>query len=433
MKIKLYLDKRPNAKGLLPVRISVSFMGERLITSLGYSMTESEFNALNCDYQKKCFPKNDCHKKHKDILHMVREIEDRLDWEEQKVIRGEIESCDVHLGDIINGCKGKKTKTKTKSDGLQEVFIRFIKSESTHKDLSEGTVKQLYSTMRTILNYAPTLTIREMATVDWLREFVEYNVERGLNNQSVRGVYILSHWFLSWCYKNNYCGNEFQRHTLELKSVDLKEKLVIFLTMDEIFAIQKLRLDGTFSVIRDFFLFQCFTGLRYSDVIRLHKTDIQDGTMHIVTQKTGASLENKLNKYAMAIVERYQDSPYETLFPSFSACYVNNVLKKIGKMAGISEPVRKVDYRNHKREEIVVPKWQLLTSHVGRKSFVVNSLDMGLTATQVIGYTGHSSIHAMQPYISISKKKKDAAMDVWDNATNDYSDDTDEFNGEISH
>ena len=39
---------------------------------------------------------------------------------------------------------------------------------------------------------------------------------------------------------------------------------------------------------------------------------------------------------------------------------------------------------------------------------------MGLTATQVIAYTGHSTIQAMQPYISISKKKKDAAMDVWD-------------------
>ena len=86
-------------------------------------------------------------------------------------------------------------------------------------------------------------------------------------------------------------------------------------------------------------------------------------------------------------------------------------------MAGINEPVRRADYRNHVRTEYIVPKWQLLTTHVGRKSFVVNSLDMGLTPTQVIGYTGHSSITAMQPYISISQKKKDAAMDVWNNAT----------------
>lgn len=416
MRIKVYTDNRQNKHGQYPVRISVSFMGRRLLTSLGVAMTQTEFDALNGDYLGTGYRRSDCHHKHKELLRLLHSIEDRLEWESQKVMRGEIKAVDVVLSDVVNECKGKPKKSIVKAENISEVFLKFVRSESSKKDLTIGTIRQLNSTLHILLMYDKHLSVGTMASSEWLQRFVEWNIKRGLNNQSVRGTYIRVHWFLMWCYRNDYCGNEFEKYQLELKSVDTKEKLVVFLTMDEIMSIKELKLDGRIGVARDFFLFQCFTGLRCSDVAKLHKTDIQNGTIHIVTQKTGVSLDNRLNKYAIAIVEKYADTPTETLFPKIADYYINRQLRIIGKMAGIDEPVRKIDYRNHQRVEIVVPKWQLLTTHVGRKSFVVNSLDFGLTATQVIGYTGHSSIKAMQPYISISQKKKDSAMDVWNDA-----------------
>ena len=418
MRIKIYADKRPNKQGDYPIRLSVSFMGNRLLTSLGVAMSMVEFNALNGDYLGTGYRKTDCHPKHKELLRLLHSIEDRLEWETQKVARGENSADRVRLGDVVNECKGRPRKAEKTAENFKEVFLKFVKSESMKKDYADGTIQQLYSAMKILLQYDPALTIQAMASAEWLDKFVEWNIKRGLNNLSARGVYIRVHWFLMWCYRNGYCGNGFTKYQLELKSVDVKEKLVVFLTMDEIMAIQRLELTGTLELARDFFLFQCFTGLRCSDVVRLHKSDIQNGNIHIVTQKTGVSIDNRLNNFALAIVEKYSSTPCETLFPYISSSLINIHLRTIGKMAGIDEPVRKVDYRNHKRVEVVVPKWQLMTTHVGRKSFVVNSLDLGLTATQVIGYTGHSTIRAMQPYISISQKKKDAAMDVWNNASN---------------
>ena len=171
---------------------------------------------------------------------------------------------------------------------------------------------------------------------------------------------------------------------------------------------------------KDIFLFQCFTGLRYSDAIKIKNTDLHGDVLTIFTQKTGVLLHNKLNKYALEIAEKYHNKFGETLFPHVSDGTINVHIRQICRQIGINEIVTKYEYRNHQRIEITGPKWQFITTHVGRKSFVVNSLDMGLTATQVIGYTGHSSITAMQPYISISQKKKDAAMDVWNNA-DEYS------------
>lgn len=416
MRIKLYLDKRPNKSGAFPVRVSISFMGRRFISSLGCAMSMNEFAALNGDFNHTGFRKQTCHPKHKELLRQIKMLEDRLEWEAQKVVRGEIKPDDVRLDEILNECKGTRKKSVRDGENFKETYLKFVRGEASKKDYAEGTVLQLYTSLKIILAFDPDVSIRKMATAEWMERYAAYNIGRGLNNISVRGLHVRAHWFLMWCYRNGLCGNDFERYHLELKTVDTKEKLVVFLTMDEIMSIQALPLDGTIAVARDFFLFQCFTGLRCSDVHRLRKTDIQNDTLHIVTQKTGASIHNKLNKYALDLIAAYKDSPFDTLFPPITSMTLNRLLRDIGKLAGIDEPVCKVDYRNHKREEMIVPKWQLLTTHVGRKSFVVNSLDFGLTATQVIGYTGHSSIRAMQPYISISQKKKDAAMDVWNNA-----------------
>ena len=416
MRIRLYIDNRPSKNGLFPVRISVSFHGERFLTSVGVSMNMQEFEALNAEWNGQKPNKKYCHQKHKDIIRLLADLEDSLLWEEQKIKRGEISKEDVDLPKIVNSIKGNNPKKESKDNSISvnSLFLEFIKSESKKKDLSDGTTDTLYIAMRKIISLNPKIELQEMAKPQWLHEFVETLVEQGLNNSSVKNLYVRTRWFLMWCYRNDYCDNSFTKYKLELKTVDVKDKLVVFLTMDEIRLMQNLKLDGQLCIARDFFLFLCFTGLRFSDASRPQKSDIKDGFVSVFTKKTGVFLRNKLNNYAIEIVNKYINSDGENLFPTaIFNCRINIQIREIAKMAGINEKVRKIEYRQHKREEIVVPKWQLLTTHVGRKSFVVNSLDMGLTANQVIAYTGHSTIQSMQPYISISNKKKDSAMDVW--------------------
>lgn len=408
MKINLYLDyKKINKQGLYPLRVSVSFQSLRIQTSLGISVSQAEFDSIIITDKKRYTQR--C----KDVSKLVSSIEDALGWEEQKIKRGETSIGNIDLLSIINACKGKK---EIKKDYLaKELFILFIKDEQRKKDLSDGTVNFLYATITQFSDFNNNLSISKMATYEWLHNFVEYNIQRGISNSTTHSIYSKVRWFLRWCYRNNYCSNDFEKYKLEIKTIDTKDKIVVFLTFDEIIAIKNLHLKGMYDVIRDFFLFLCFTGLRFSDASRLKKTDYKNGAISVYTKKTGTYISNKLNSYAKEIVEKYINTQGEFLFPKgINVCRINNYIRDIGKMAEINELVKKIEYRNHTRQEISVPKWQLLTTHVGRKTFVVNSLDMGLTATQVIAYTGHSTIQAMQPYISISKKKKDAAMDVWD-------------------
>lgn len=416
MRIRLYIDRRPNKDGTFPLRVSVSICGKRYMTTLGYSMTEGQFSNLLCVFSGRNSTGNDIHIQQPTILRTLRTLGDKLEWEEAKVKRGDKKADEVDLAAIINECKGREVKQHIEYKTFEELFLQFCIAEKNKKDLSDKTLNTLHSFYKKILTDYPGITINVMATKAWLQSFIDAEVAKGMSNVTVRCTYRNLHWFLVWAYQNDYCSNDFMSYRFELKIIETREKLVVFLTLDEIQRIQMLSLPPHIDLYRDIFLFQCFTGLRYSDVFKLRCSDISGETMTLVTQKTGVALHNKLNRYALEIVDKYSGRYGERLFPAVSLTNINHFVKQIGKLAEINEPVTKVEYRNHRRNEITLPKWQLMSSHVGRKTFVVNSLDMGLTATQVIGYTGHSSITAMQPYISISQKKKDAAMDVWDNA-----------------
>lgn len=432
MKLKLYIDSRTDVQGKHPVRVSVAFMGRRFVTSLGDTFTEEEFDNFKADFFGTAQVSKTRHKKHRDLMHRLQSISDAIEWEQKKVERGEITIDKVDLSAVVNKVKGKQAKKTAPERTPTTVWVEFMTEESNRKDLSKGTIKSMRSFFNIFCRFAKDKTFEEISTMEFVESWVQWNVERGVNNTTVRSKYNYMIWFLSWCFRKGYCGDDFRRFRFELKTANQRENAVVFLTMEEIDQFASVPLEGKMAISRDIFLFQCFTGLRISDVRKLRPIDIHGDVMVVTIQKTGTHIENRLNNRAMAIVEKYMPTAGETLFPHLNFDTIELHLKQIGEMAGIDEPMQRVDYRNHERTEVIVPKWKLLTTHVGRKSFVVNSLDMGLTATQVIGYTGHSSITAMQPYISISQKKKDAAMDVWNNTAPSVEDEAEKIRREIN-
>ena len=80
---------------------------------------------------------------------------------------------------------------------------------------------------------------------------------------------------------------------------------------------------------------------------------------------------------------------------------MNRYLKEIGRLAGLDEQVKKVWFVGSVRHENNQPKWQLLTTHVARRTFVVNALYLGISPSVIMQWTGHSKYETMKPYIAI--------------------------------
>ena len=93
---------------------------------------------------------------------------------------------------------------------------------------------------------------------------------------------------------------------------------------------------------------------------------------------------------------------------------MNEYLKEAAEAAGIDEPVRIVYFKGNKRFEEVYPKYALLTTHCGRRTFVVNALRLGIPAPVIMEWTGHSDYKAMKPYIKIVDAAKAENMSKFD-------------------
>ena len=172
-----------------------------------------------------------------------------------------------------------------------------------------------------------------------------------------------------------------------------------------------------------FFVFQCFTALRYSDIKRLKHDNIReiaDGKyeIDILTKKDKDRIPFPLAKTATRIYKKYKDNLYDNgvVFPIISNQKYNDHLKKLGKLAELKGEWIDYQYKLDKVEEVKTPKTEL-TSHTARRTFVVTALNEGVELDLIAQITSHSDFDNMRPYIASTRKGKQKVIDALDSAT----------------
>lgn len=93
---------------------------------------------------------------------------------------------------------------------------------------------------------------------------------------------------------------------------------------------------------------------------------------------------------------------------------MNDYIKELGKLAKIETPVRITHYKGHERIDNVYPKYELLCTHTGRKTFICKALSLGIPPNVVMKWTGHNDYKAMKPYIDIADATKVNSMALFD-------------------
>ena len=234
-----------------------------------------------------------------------------------------------------------------------------------------------------------------------------------MKNYTAKKYINLTKWFLKWASEKGY--------NKELAFVTFKEKLktipakVIFLEWNELMSVYNATFpdEPHLELAKDVFCFQCFTSLRYSDVKNLKKADIYDGYITITTIKTDEPLKIELNKYSKAILEKYKDIEGIYALPVPVNQRMNRYIKEVCKACEINEPVCRTYYKGAERIDEIHPKYELIGTHCGRKTFICNALMLGIAPNIVMKWTGHRDYKSMKPYIDIADKAKEEAMNLF--------------------
>jgi integrase len=177
---------------------------------------------------------------------------------------------------------------------------------------------------------------------------------------------------------------------------------IIALTEIEFLKFITVTLPKEEEVTRDLFCFSAYTGLRYSDVVRITPEMVTGNFLNITTKKTEDALKVYLIPEAKEVLTKYANK-LKGLRTNQGA---NKGVKRIAELAGIDEPVKVTEYYGNRTVDATKPKHEFLSFHSAKKTHVTLSLKNGVRPEVLSSQIGNT-MRTLKPYISIADQDKE--------------------------
>ena len=159
-----------------------------------------------------------------------------------------------------------------------------------------------------------------------------------------------------------------------------------YITKEELHRLEKLTLKGYDEKVRDAFLIGCYTGLRFSDIVSLRNTDINDGWLEKKMQKTGFTVQIPIRELfggkMLILIEKYNGN-------------IETLTKSLGLNSTVNRKLREIlDTLNVDAK---------ITFHSSRHTFATLLGHQGIDITAIQKLLGHTKITTTQIYSEVDK------------------------------
>ena len=327
---------------------------------------------------------------------------DRL-YDIEKAILAELPESKDECEKIIKRIQGT-------DENILTVFTAYADARMVEKGLTDGT-REVYKSLKALLKaYSPDISMKQIDD-KWMQGLILHMCSEGMTNTTQSNYYRVLKTFLNSCdISLNF--------TPKFKTV---ENDVVSLTAAELHDIYTVKLNADSSgrkaryglsmlnAVRDIFVVQCLTGLRYSDMSNIYKDNIQedDGGKYIVliTKKTMKRLKIYFNDRCTHILEQWD---YTLPHPKLEV--MNRLLPEIAKQAGVKGRVEVVRMVGSKRVVEHKEKWEVVKTHTARRTFISLMLEAGENITTIRSITGHTQLSSFSRYVAVSDTKKAKAV-----------------------
>ena len=425
-----FLYRSTKDKANLHLRLLFSFKGKNFVYGANTKFEVS--NLYWSKYHKMKRPKDI------DIINMQTEVNNELNKIENHILNS-FKSCDTEaiskewLETEIDFYYNPPQKAEALPTELLKYFDYFMTSKKN--EITNGTQKKYNVTKHLLERYQRT------------------------KNQQIKILDINDKFkndFESYCLKNNYALNTISKDIRTIKTVCNHAKHnglttshqldriktpqhkteKIYLTFEELQKIEnidKRRLNDNYDNAKDWLIISCYTGQRISDFMRFEKTMIRyeknkQGILkpfiEFTQVKTNKIMTVALHPKVIEILEkRNNDFPKPISDPKY-----NLYIKQVCRIAGLIDKIKgskltdlnsetttekktknKDEVKQYRKEVGMYKKWELVTSHIGRRSFATNFYGT-IPTTYLINVTGHSSEAMFLNYLG--KSNKDLAMEI---------------------
>ena len=383
----LFYAKRAktNVNGLVPIYSRITVNGKRIELTTGRFV---EFSKWSAEAGKM-----------KGTTDEARSINSQLDILKLKIIDAQMELVHKNVPVTSESLKLKLTGSAERPRMLVPIFQDHNNKikELIGKEYAAGTLERYTTSLKHTIEFLQwkfKISDIDIKQIDHAfitdYEFYLRSVRNCSNNTAVKYIKNFNK-IIKICLANDWLDkNPFNNYKSKIKEVERN-----FLSESEIqsILIKDFKTDRL-ALVRDIFLFSCFTGLAYIDVKNLTKSHIGigiDGEKWIYThrQKTESASKIPILQITQMIIDKYENHPQsnnqEVLLPILSNQKMNAYLKEIAAICEIEKE---------------------LTFHIARHTFATTvTLTNGVPIESVSKMLGHKNIKTTQHYAKILDKK----------------------------
>ncbi len=403
--------------------LNVSLSGKRLRFGTGISIEPQHWNEQRQEPRASDPLRNAHSRRLAQILATVSKLFNSLNVEEGAESGGTTE-IDVFRDKIREYLSPNESDAVFRSD-MESRFQEFIATYT--KRSSRGLVTAVRPNTETLNRYKHVLSTLvewsadsghsltyEAMTVDFYLSYSSWlSAKRSVSDATVSNYIKTIKTFLRWAKSRGYHSvtdyEQFYR--------DKRTSETIALTLDEVRLLRDFDLSDSprLARVRDIFLLQCFTGMRYGDLQRLEPKHFDDASQLIrfTTEKTNTRCVIPITRPLKELLSRYPSR----LFELPSGVKQNLYLKELGQKVGLTQDVTTERFVLGQRIEETKKRHELITTHVARRSYATLSVRFGVPESVIGLVMGHSPKGMLQQhYVKLDEDAvRDIVVKAWEN------------------
>lgn len=272
-------------------------------------------------------------------------------------------------------------KTKTAPSAKLTDFGRAVISQSDRRDVTKANYRTLFNDLD---KFRRGVRVDE-ADYAFIERYDIYLKDSGVQHNTRVGRLRLLRAVLNEAVKRDMLS----RNPFDKYHVQGMTSRHGYLQDGDVMSLERLSLKGRELIVRDAFLFCCYTGLRYSDLLALRTEDIHDGWIRIVTQKTKQRVAIPYAKLfegrCISLLQRYGNTIERLTSKLPTNSQVNSTLRDLLRKACIN-----TDFR--------------VTFHTSRHTFASLLLEEGVPVTTVQRMLGHTKVQTTQIYAEVTEQ-----------------------------
>lgn len=388
VKVLFVLRKnKPNNQGLCPLICRITFNSKRRELNTGFYVAEADWNAkLQIVTSKTSYAKNinsHLNKMYRDILSTYSEV----------VIDNEV----FDVNDIYNAYMGTSKHGILYTIEYFNDYLLKIK-RSVGKGLELTTWKKFENSLMHLKSFIkwkydqPDLLLRDV-NLFFINEYEFYlKTVKELANPTIHKIVQRFKKVMMHAENEGMIG----KTPFALHKAVLIKKDVIYLTSENLSRLEEYEIkQPRLKLVRDLFIFCCYTGLPYYEMVNLSTANVERGFdrelwLIVSRKKTSKSYRIPLLPKAIEIMRSYMNGE-GLIFPKISNQKFNSYLKEIADIVGIDVN---------------------LTHHIARKTFASTVLLYNNVPMEVVSeLLGHTSIKVTQEsYAKLSNRKVSETM-----------------------